>query len=135
LAKCTGITRDGERCRGIAIEGSDYCYAHDPDRAEERKRAASKGGKRGGRGRPQAELADIKRRLLDLADGLLAPPDDAEKRVDKGVAAVASQVLNVYLRALSVELKAREQLELIERLEALEEALEANKNGGRRWGA
>jgi hypothetical protein len=41
--------------------------------------------------------------------------------VDKGTGAVVSQVLNVYLRAVSVELKAREQQELIERLEALEE--------------
>jgi hypothetical protein len=131
LAKCTGITRDGDRCRGIAIYGSDYCYAHDPDRAEERRRAAAKGGKRGGRGRPQAELAEIKHRLLVLADGVLS--DDEEKRVDKSVAAVASQVLNVYLRAVSVELKAREQLELIERLETLEAALEQKRD--RRWGA
>jgi hypothetical protein len=39
-------------------------------------------------------------------------------------------LLNTYLRAVSVELKAREQLELIERLEALEEALESRS--GRR---
>ena len=57
-----------------------------------------------------------------------------EEKVDKDVAAVASQVLNVYLRAASVELKAREQLELIERLEALEEGLE-QRTGGNRWGA
>jgi len=74
-------------------------------------------------------LADIKRRLSDLATDVL------EGRQDKGVAAVASQVLNVYLRAVSVELKAREQLELIGRLEALEEALRAEGKGGRRWGA
>jgi hypothetical protein len=54
--------------------------------------------------------------------------------VDKGVAAVASQILNVYLRAVSVELKAKEQLELVERLEALEEGLEQRK-GERRYGA
>ena len=57
-----------------------------------------------------------------------------EEKVDKDVAAVASQVLNVYLRAASVELKVREQLELIERLEALEEGLE-QRRGGNRWGA
>jgi hypothetical protein len=50
------------------------------------------------------------------------------------VAAAASQILNVYLRAVSVELKAREQLELTERLEALEEALEQQK-GDREYGA
>lgn len=95
-----------------------------------RKRAARKDEHRGGRGRPQAELASIKCRLSYLADDVL------EGRQDKGVAAVASQVLNVYLRAVSVELKAREQLELVERLEALEEALEENAGkGGRRWRA
>ena len=50
------------------------------------------------------------------------------------MAAVVSQVLNVYLRAVSVELKVREQAELIERLEALEEALEQRKDE-RRYGA
>jgi hypothetical protein len=58
-----------------------------------------------------------------------------EGSVERGTAAVASQVLNVYLRAVSVELKAREQLELIERLEALEEALERNNERRGRYGA
>jgi hypothetical protein len=118
----------GARCKGIAIDSSGYCYAHHPDHAAARKRAAHKGGKRGGRGRPQAELTDIKQRLSDLADDVL------EGRQNKGVAAVASQVLNVYLRAVSVELKAREQLELIERLESLETLLEQRKEE-RRHGA
>jgi hypothetical protein len=109
------------------MRNSAYCIGHDPDQGEARRRRASKGGKRGGRGRPQAELGDIKRRLSDLADDVL------EGRQDKGVAAVASQVLNVYLRAVSVELKAKEQAELVERLEALE-AVQTNTGGGRRWG-
>jgi hypothetical protein len=126
LAKCSGITQAGAACKGIPIDGSSYCYVHHPDHAEERRRHGARGGKRGGRGRPQAELGDIKRRLSDLADDVLAG------EVDKGVAAVASQILNVYLRAVSVELSVREQLELVERLEALErDAAE----GGSRWGA
>jgi len=110
------------------MRNSEWCINHHPDQAEVRRRRASKGGKRGGRGRPQAELADIKRRLSDLADDVL------EGRQDRGVAAVASQVLNVYLRAVSVELKVQEQRDLLERLEALEERLSQN-GGGRRWGA
>ena len=125
MATCTGITRRGDRCKGIAIDSSGYCYAHHPDHVEDRRRAARKGGHRGGRGRPQAELTDIKQRLSDLAEDVL------EGRQDKGVAAVASQLLNVYLRAVSVELKVKEQQELIERLEALEEGLEQNR--GSRW--
>jgi hypothetical protein len=127
MALCSGIRVDGGRCRAQAMRNSAYCIGHDPDQAEARRRRASKGGKRGGRGRPQTELAAIKRRLSDLADDVL------QGRQDKGVAAVASQVLNVYLRAVSVELKAKEQTELIERLEALE-AVQTSTGGGRRWG-
>jgi hypothetical protein len=94
-----------------------------------RKQRARRGGKRGGRGRPQVELADLKGRLSALAADVL------EGRADRGDAAVAAQVLNVYLRAVSVELKVFEQRELIERLEALESARERQKEGGRRWGA
>ena len=53
--------------------------------------------------------------------------------VEKGVAAVASQVLNVYLRAVSVEMKAREQEELEARLEEVEELLRQRKED--KWGA
>jgi len=109
------------------MRNSEWCINHHPDRSEVRRRRASKGGKRGGRGRPQAELAGIKARLSDLADDVL------EGRQDKGVAAVASQVLNVYLRAVSVELKAREQMEVIERLEELETLLGQRKEE-RRYG-
>jgi hypothetical protein len=128
LARCAAIQPNGERCKVEAIPGAEWCWSHHPDYEDQRRRRASKGGRRGGRGRPQAELATIKHKLLDLADDVLA------ETVDKGVAAVASQVLNVYLRAVSVELKAREQMELIERLETLEAALESRKDD-RRWGA
>jgi hypothetical protein len=57
-----------------------------------------------------------------------------EGSVDKGTGAVVSQVLNVYLRAISVELKVKEVTELTERLEVLEKGLEQRRGGGR-WGA
>jgi hypothetical protein len=127
LAACTDITRSGKRCKGVAIDSSGLCYAHHPDHAEDRRRAARKGGQRGGRGRPIAELgavrdenADIRRRLLE---GELLP----------GVAAVAVQSINTDIRAIGAALKAREQEELIERLEALERSQQ--RGGGRRWGA
>ncbi len=123
-ARCSGITRSGSRCQRSAEGPHGLCWAHDPTNADQRRRLASKAGK----SKPDRELANIKQRLSDLADDVL------EGRQDRGVAAVASQVLNVYLRAVSVELKAREQLELIERLEALEESLEQRK-GEHRYGA
>jgi predicted RNA-binding Zn ribbon-like protein len=127
MNRCLGTKRDNSPCTVSVEPPQTYCWWHDPANADARKQAAARGGKRAGRGRPQAELSDIKRRLSDLADDVLAGG------VDKGVAAVASQILNVYLRAVSVELSVREQLELVERLEALEEATEQEK-GGRQWG-
>ena len=128
MTKCSGITQAGTACKGIPIEGSQWCYVHHPDHAEERRRHSSKGGRRGGRGRPIAELgalrdenADIRRRLLE---GELLP----------NVAAVAVQSINTDIRAVGAAMKAREEEELMERLAALEEGLERNK-GGSRWGA
>ena len=128
MARCSGITRAGTACRGTPIDGSTYCYVHDPAYADERRRHGARGGKRGGRGRPVAELANIKGRVEELVEGVLGGA------VDRSDAAVVAQLLNVYVRAVSVELKAREQLELIERLEALEEGLEASRSA-RGYGA
>jgi hypothetical protein len=123
-SRCRGIKRDGEPC-SLSANGPDgYCWAHSPRHAEERRRLASRAGK----SKPSRELTGIKQRLWDLADDVL------EGRQDKAVAAVASQVLNVYLRAISIETKLKEQLELVARLEALEEGLEQNR-GSSRWRA
>jgi hypothetical protein len=126
MSVCSGIRADGGRCRAQAMRNSEWCINHHPERAEVRRRRASKGGKRGGRGRPIAELgalrdenADIRRRLLE---GELLP----------NVAAVAVQSINTDIRAVGAALKAREQEELTERLEALEEALEQKES---RYGA
>jgi hypothetical protein len=123
MSSCSGIRADGGRCKAQAGRNSEWCIGHDPHRAEERRRRASKGGKRGGRGRPQAELSDIKRRLSDLVDDVL------EGRKDRGDAAVAGQLLNTYIRAVGVELKVREQQEIVERLEELEEGIR-HRGGG-----
>src|SRR5215212_6580235 len=127
MSLCSGIRADGGRCQAQAMRNSEWCINHHPDRAELRRRRASKGGKRGGRGRPIAELAslrdenaEIRRRLLE---GELLP----------NVAAVAVQSINTDVRAVGAAMKAREQEEILERLEALE--AQAQNKGGRRWGA
>ena len=126
MSTCTATKRDGSPCTLPSSGPEGLCWAHDPKNAERRRRGQSRGGKN----KPSKDLAAIKQRLSDLADDVL------EEKVDRGIGAVTSQILNVYLRAVSVELKAREQLELVERLERLEEALAANaRKGERRWGA
>jgi hypothetical protein len=122
--RCAGTKRDGSPCTAAVEPPQRFCWWHDPANADKRRRAASKAGK----AKPSRELASIKARLSDLADDVLAG------EVDRAVAAVASQVFNVYLRAVSVEFKIREQQEITERLQELETLLEQQK-GERRYGA
>jgi hypothetical protein len=118
---CTATKRDGSPCTLPSYGSDGLCWAHDPKNAERRR----KGQSRGGKSKPSKELVGIKKRLSDLADDVLG------EKVDKGVAAVASQVLNVYLRAMQLEMKIKEADELEARIEALEQSQE----GGSRWGA
>ncbi|MDQ3911272.1 MAG: hypothetical protein M3305_05785 [Actinomycetota bacterium] len=105
------------------VEGPNgLCWLHDPTRSEDRRRAASKAG----RAKPNRGVADIKQRLSQLADDVL------EGRVERATGAVVSQILNVYLRAVSVELDVEERRELVERLETLESVLGQRKG---RYGA
>jgi hypothetical protein len=129
LSRCTAIKATGDRCKVRAIEGSEWCWNHDPAHADERRRHGQRGGKRGGRGRPSVELQRLQGRFEELAEKVLAGD------VERGVGAVVGQLLNGARACVRDTLAAREQEELVARLEALEEALERNNGGGRRWGA
>src|ERR671914_947751 len=113
MPRCSHTYADSSQCRRIVSAEQEYCYSHDPARASERKRNAARGGK----AKASGELGRVKARLQALADMV------AEGQMDRADAPVISQKWGTYLRAVSVELKAREQMELTERLEALEEDL------------
>ena len=125
MGLCAAIKPDGVRCQARAMEGYAYCFNHNPEFADKRRRNASKGGKQGGRGRPArpgAEgLQDIKDLLADLTSGVLS------ETVTREVAIAANQLLNTSLRALELERKWRELDELEARLEAVEGVLKDRK--------
>jgi hypothetical protein len=125
MPRCSHTYADSSQCRRIVSAQQEYCYSHDPARAGERRRNAARGGKAKARG----ELGRVKARLQTLADMV------EEGQMERADAAVISQIWGIYLRVVSVELKAREQRELVERLEALEEGLEQNRGGSSRWRA
>ena len=122
--RCSGITRSGTRCERSVEGPNGMCWLHDPTRSEERRRAASKAGK----AKPNREIADIKARLFDLAEDVLAG------RADRGNAAVVGQLYNTVIRAVGMEMKVRETEELARELEEVRGILEAQRQGGRRWG-
>ena len=118
MAKCAAFTAKGRPCQGLVRPDSDYCPAHDPARADARRRAASKAA----RSKPGAEVRDLKDRLGTLADEVLAG------KVEPKAAAVVTQIIGACARLMEFERKVREQEEFEARLAALEEGVE------KRWG-
>jgi hypothetical protein len=109
------------------MRNSEYCLNHDPSRAEENRRRSSRGGKRGGRGRPTAELKRLQGCFEELAEQV------REGEIARADAAVMGQLLNGARACIRDLLAARDQEELTERLEAIEAALAQRK--GRPYGA
>ena len=131
MSRCSAIKASGERCKGRAIGGSEWCWNHDPEHADERRRHGLKGGKRGGRGRPQRETEAIKTLLEDLTDRVLSGD------LETGPAAVANQLINTRLRAIEQERRLIELEDVLARLDALEEKQRQTQGnvmkGARRW--
>jgi hypothetical protein len=118
MPRCAGKKGDGTPCERIVGSSHEYCYAHDPSYAEDRKKAASKAAKAPARSRSTTEIREIKGRLKDLYTEVL------EGRAERAAAAVANQIANTQLRAIELERRVREQDELEERLDELEDLLE-----------
>lgn len=123
MPRCSGSKPNGTGCERIVGASQTYCHAHDPSRSEQRRRAASKAA----RSKPNREVAEIKQRLQTLADDVL------EGQVARADAAVVGQIYNVLLRTLEAERKIREQEDLIERLEGLEQVQKLWEDGA--WAA
>ncbi len=122
MARCGATKRDGGRCTTIVKPSQSYCYQHDPARAGERRRNAS----RAARTKPSREIKDLKKRIGEVVEAVL------DGTQDRGRAAVAIQGFNSLRGVLELERKAKETDELEARLEALERAGEDTK-GGKRW--
>jgi hypothetical protein len=114
---CRGTKADGTACSLPANGPHGWCWAHNPENREKRRKMASKAAK----SKPNREIADIKAQLKDVIDGVL------EGSIERNVGAVGFQGYRTLLQAVSTELAVREQAELIARMEALEEALQARK--------
>jgi hypothetical protein len=114
MARCPALTAKGDQCSGTVAKGAAFCYLHDPAFADQCRANASKAAKsKGG-----SELADLKAELRALFDGVKKEGGSDPRR-----AAVAAQVANVLLRALSIERDLPELEELVQRVEKLEASL------------
>ncbi len=62
MHRCAGTKRDGSACTATVEPPQTYCWWHNTANAETRRRAAS----RGGRSKPNREVATLKAELRDL---------------------------------------------------------------------
>jgi len=72
VAKCSAIAASGNPCKGVPVDGSQWCYHHHPDNEHKLHTRGQKGGNRGGRGRPTSELKRLGARFEELAEQVLA---------------------------------------------------------------
>jgi hypothetical protein len=111
VGKCLGTKQDGSQCTVSVNPPQRHCWWHDPANSVKRQRAASRGGK----GKANRELHDLKRQLQELADDVRAG------RIERGIGSVVNQILNTRLRVVELEHKSRATQELADEVGRLEE--------------
>jgi len=122
--KCAGKTKDGKPCNAWAMEGSDYCFMHDPNMVKERAKARSMGGKaRHGRkvgitGNEDPLTIETMGDVVKLLEGAVNDCLALENSIARAraIATLAGTLI-----------KALEYATLEERVEALEETLKARE--------
>jgi hypothetical protein len=107
--QCAGITRDGRRCTLSADASSGMCWLHDPARADERHRHASRAAKSKG----NREVATLKEEIKNVIAGVKAGD------LDRNDAAVMIQGYRALKDFIALERQVRETDELAAEMEEL----------------
>ncbi len=110
---CTGTTRYGKRCAAPPQPGKATCYAHDPERADERKQNSRAGGL-AAKSPFNDEINEVKSVLWELIRQTKA------HEIQPQLGSTVIQAANTILRAIDFQRKIVEQDEVLERLAALE---------------
>ena len=122
--QCSHVLDNGERCKMPALKNEPFCFAHSPNRSEERATAKAKGGKN--RCKPAVVLAaDAPENPLTTAAEATASLGRLYVYILKGTVDVkigsgAGYVAGLFLKALDAG-------ELTERLRVIEEHLGISK--------
>jgi hypothetical protein len=115
---CRATKPDGSSCQAAALPGSDFCFFHDPDRADERREANAAGGRQGKMKTLDAAAPDIKVESCQDVVRLISETINQVRRgqLDPRVANAIGYLANVLIKAV-------EQGDMEKRLEDLEAAV------------
>jgi hypothetical protein len=109
MSTCAGITRQGRRCTLSAHGSSGMCWLHDPTRADQRRRHASKAA----RSKGNKEVADLKVEIKTVIADVRAGD------LDRNDAAVMIQGYRALKDFIALERQVRETDELAAEIEEL----------------
>ncbi len=109
MSTCAGIKRDGGRCTLPAQASSGMCWLHDPARAAERHRHASKAA----RSKGNREVADLKEEIKAVI------ADVRGGDLDRNDAAVMIQGYRALKDLIALERQVKETDELAAEIEEL----------------
>lgn len=102
---CSGTKRDGRPCTANAMPGSRYCWHHDPDLAEERRRNASRAATLGN-SKVGAEIRSTRLMVRELLE--LTISGNLDPVIRKRLAEVV-QLVQCYCRLAELEIAAGER--------------------------
>ena len=115
---CGKVKGNGERCRAMAMAGSQYCFFHEPSVAEARKAAQRQGGQANGQEVLPADAADVP---LHSGKDVAAFLAGTINQVRKGQVSPKIATTVGYLSSLLM--KALETTDIEERLARIEQVL------------
>lgn len=109
MRRCSGIKPDGSQCTLTVEPPETYCWHHTPDRAEERRRTAS----RAARSRGNREVATLKEEIKSVI------ADVRRGKLDRNDAAVMIQGYRALKDFIALERQVKETDELAAEIEEL----------------
>lgn len=115
---CKARTKEGTECQTPALAGSDFCFFHDPDKAEERFEARAAGGRQNRMKTLSADAPDVKVESCQDVVRLISETINQVRKgdIDPRVANAVGYLANVLIRAV-------DQGEMEKRIEDLEAAV------------
>jgi hypothetical protein len=124
--KCEAVTKRGEPCQGWALDGGRFCWAHDPDKAADRRAASAKGG-RGRRGYRAQTASDLEGIDIITTGGAMAALGAALRDTAGLPNSISRNRCMGYLAAAILD--ALHHTDHEERLAAIEDKLRGGTNG------
>ena len=115
---CSATKRDESKCNAAAIPGSEFCFFHDPSKAEKRREAQAQGGRQNRTKTLESTVPDVK--VEDCGDAI-ALISETINQVRKGQ--IDPRVANSVGFLANILIKAVERNKLETRIEQLEELL------------